>query len=391
MNHQATAAVILAAGKSGRMGKLKPLLPLGRVSVLERVVDLFRTAGIVDIRVVIGHREGDIRLRLASLQATWIHNENYHQGMFSSIKMGLRGLASDRTSFFMLPADIPLVRPQTVTAMLKEWNALGSRAFILYPSFLDKRGHPPLISTRLVPEILEWQGPGGLNMLLKSHESEARNLSVFDEYILKDMDTLTDYEHIAAAGSRYDIPTACECMAILQNAMFFSGETASHCLAVSRLAVFLGGRIAATNSEINLSRIRAAAMLHDIAKGRPDHAREGATLLSGMGFSGIADIVASHMDIDFPENAALTDREIVYLADKLIKGDSLVSLSDRFDGKLARYGQNPDARHAILKRKNNALRIVRCIEKESGNELQTLLDEFVRNILRPRSLSEKAT
>ena len=73
MSHRATAAIILAAGKSGRMGKFKPLLPLGEKSVLERVVDLFHTAGISDIRVVIGHREKDIRHRLASLRLSLIH------------------------------------------------------------------------------------------------------------------------------------------------------------------------------------------------------------------------------------------------------------------------------------------------------------------------------
>ncbi len=380
MKHQTIAAIILAAGKSGRMGKLKPLLPLGKRTVLERVVDLFLTSGVSDIRVVIGHREEDVRSRLASLRVTWIHNEEYHQGMFSSIKMGLRNLASDRTHFFMLPTDIPLVRPQTITAMLEKRNALGCETSILYPSFMDKRGHPPLISTELIPKILEWKGQGGLNMVLESHEAIARNVPVIDEFILTDMDTQSDYEHISAARGRYDIPTAAECMAILKNPAFVSDETASHCLAVSKLAVFLGRQIVIQNSGINLSRISSGAMLHDVAKGRPDHAREGAKLLSEMGFSGIADIVAGHMDIDFQENTPLTDREIVYLADKLVKGDKLVPLNARFDDKLARYGENPDAKKAILKRKNNALTIVRCFEKESGKGLQTILDDFIRNV-----------
>lgn len=378
MKQKATAAVILAAGKSGRMGTLKPLMPLGEGSVLERVVDLFHTAGISDIRVVIGHHAEDIRHRLSPLQVTWVHNGNYHQGMFSSIKMGLRGLSSQLAGFFILPVDIPLVRPRTISAMLEKWSALGDETAVLYPSFMDKQGHPPLIAARLVPEILGWEGQGGLRTFLGLWGAETRTIPVIDEYILKDMDTRPDYQEITAAWNRYDIPTAAECAAILENPDFVSGTTAAHCLAVSKLAVFLGDRICTGNNNIDLSRISAAAMLHDVAKGRPDHAREGAKLLSELGFSGIADIVAGHMDIDFPEEASLTDREIVYLADKLVKGDTLVPLSARFDDKLARYGQNPAAKNAILKRKNNALKIVRSFEKESGKALQTLLDEYRR-------------
>ncbi len=379
MNHQAIVAVILAAGESGRMGTFKPLLPLGERSVLERVVALFHTAGISDIRVVTGHRGEDIRHHLASLPVTWVHNDNYRKGMLSSIKAGLQDLASDRTGFFILPVDIPLVRPRTIAAMLGKWSILENETSILYPSFLDERGHPPLISARLVPEILGWKGQGGLNTILESHEAEAGDLPVIDEYILKDMDTRSDYEHITAARNRYDIPTAAECMAILKDPTFVSDKIASHCLTVSKVAVFLGSRLAPVNSEIHLSRITAAALLHDVAKGRPDHARKGAAIVSELGFPGIADIVAGHMDIDFAEDAPLTDREVVYLADKLVKGDKLVSPSVRFDDKLARHGRNPDAKSAILKRKDDTMRIVRRLEKESGKPLQSLLDEFTGN------------
>jgi molybdenum cofactor cytidylyltransferase len=379
MNHQTTAAVILAAGESGRMGTFKPLLPLGKSSVLERVVGLFQNAGLSDIRVVIGHRGEEIRHRLASLQVTWIHNDNYRQGMLSSIKVGLQDLAADRTGFFILPVDIPLVRPRTIAAMLEKWSTLEKETSILYPSFLDERGHPPLISARLIPEILKWERQGGLNTFLESRKTEARDLSVIDEYILKDMDTRSDYEHITAARNRYDIPTAAECIAILKDPGFVSDTTASHCLTVSKLAVYLGSQIVSRNSAIHLSRISAAALLHDVAKGRPNHAHKGAALLSELGFPGIADIVAGHMDIDFPEDAPLTDREMVYLADKLVKGDSVVSPSVRFDDKLARHGHDPDVKSAILKRKDDALRIVRRLEEESGKQLQRLLDEFTRN------------
>ena len=111
----------------------------------------------------------------------------------------------------------------------------------------------------------------------------------------------------------------------------------------------------------------------------PFHARAGADLLSKLGFSGIADIVSGHMDIALQVKTILTDREVVYLADKLVKEDKLVPLSVRFEDKLARHGHDPAARAAILKRKADTLAIVRLFEKECGTLLQKLLDEYVRN------------
>lgn len=70
----AVTAVVLAAGYSSRMGEFKPLLPLGEVTVLERVVTLFHDAGISDVRVVTGHREADLKPRLERLGARAVAN-----------------------------------------------------------------------------------------------------------------------------------------------------------------------------------------------------------------------------------------------------------------------------------------------------------------------------
>ena len=53
---QSIAAIVLAAGYSSRMGRFKPLLPIGHATALDRVIDLFLAAGIVEINVVTGHR-----------------------------------------------------------------------------------------------------------------------------------------------------------------------------------------------------------------------------------------------------------------------------------------------------------------------------------------------
>ena len=101
------SAIVLAAGYSSRMGKFKPLLPLGNKTIIERVVDLFLESGINDIRVVVGYRGGELLPLLKKMGVSCITNEDFEQGMFSSVKAGVKSLDQDLRAFFLLPADIP--------------------------------------------------------------------------------------------------------------------------------------------------------------------------------------------------------------------------------------------------------------------------------------------
>ena len=101
----AIAAVILAAGQSSRMEDFKPLLPLGNKCVTERVLHAFRAAGITDLIVVTGHRADELQRVVAPLKVRCVENSRYHQGMFSSVRTGIRALAASCEAFFIHPAD----------------------------------------------------------------------------------------------------------------------------------------------------------------------------------------------------------------------------------------------------------------------------------------------
>lgn len=371
-----TVGLILAAGKSRRMGSPKSLLPLAGETALERSVNLFKTAGIRDIRVVTGHNADMVRDRLPELPVQWIHNDAFQQGMLSSIKKGVATIGIDRSWFFLLPVDIPLVRPRTLTTMLKARSASNNDISILHPTFMARRGHPPLISTRHIPDILSWNGPGGLGGFLACHQTDAMEVPVIDDLIGRDMDTPSEYEALSSALSRYHIPTFAECDAMLADTSLFAEKTAAHCRMVARLATYLGETLADCNAELDVDRITAGALLHDIAKGERDHAEAGAALLQEMGYSGIAGIVAAHVDIEVPQASSLTEAEVVHLADKLVGGDSLVSLSARFERKLAKYGHDPSARNAILRRRADAESIAARIAHAVGKSFNSIMNGF---------------
>lgn len=195
MNDEKITALILAAGRSTRMGAFKPLLPLRGQTVLETLIDVYRSAGI-SILVVLGHQAASVQKILEKQRIPWVCNERYDSGMFSSIQAGVKNLNRNCGAFFLQPADIPLIRPETLHHLIgvrREKNAL-----ICYPCYEGRRGHPPLIAAALIPAILADAEPGGMRALLHRYNGEALNVESGDPCILMDIDTPEDYAKISS-------------------------------------------------------------------------------------------------------------------------------------------------------------------------------------------------
>lgn len=185
------AAIILAGGYSMRMKEFKPLLPLGDSTVIENTISVFRNSGVNDITVVIGYRAKELKVLLDRIEVKWVYNENYHEGMYSSVVAGVSSLPSNTGVFFLLPADMPLVKSDTIEELLRVYNR--TEYDIIYPTYKGRRGHPPLISYSLFLAIKNWEGGGGLRPLLSQYHADATQVEVIDENILTDMDTPEDY------------------------------------------------------------------------------------------------------------------------------------------------------------------------------------------------------
>ena len=175
-------ALVLAAGLSSRMQQFKPLLPLGGVTALERIIRTFREAGVSDVRVVVGHRHEVLEPLVEKLGGRPVLNRNYQEGMFSSVIAGIGSLAPEVDAFFVQPVDVPLVRPSTIRSLLQVHHQTHND--LIYPSFLGRRGHPPLIAGRHAQAIAGWRGDGGLQAILARWEESAQNVSVADELVL---------------------------------------------------------------------------------------------------------------------------------------------------------------------------------------------------------------
>lgn len=193
-------AIITAAGYSKRMGLFKPLMTIGDVRVIDRCLATFLNAGIKEIIVVTGFNADLITSHLKGTGVKCVYNPQYHHGMFSSVKMGLHQISDDADGFFMLPVDIPLVKVDTIKEMVQLFSF--DKGSIVYPSYNQRRGHPPLIAHALIKSILSHDGTDGLKGALRKHESTATYLNVKDPGILMNMNTPQAYEEILSYVKR---------------------------------------------------------------------------------------------------------------------------------------------------------------------------------------------
>ncbi|HWQ73967.1 MAG TPA: nucleotidyltransferase family protein [Syntrophomonas sp.] len=195
------SAIILAAGYSSRMGKLKALLPLEGETLLHRAVRIFQTAGVADIVVVTGYERISIEEALIGEAVRIVYNPGFNEEMFSSVKVGAAGLAPEADAFYVLPVDIPLQSAEILLQMNKMFNEYGPEA-IIHPCYQRKRGHPPLISVCYRKDLLAWQGPAGLKGFLSQYEAHSYHLEVDDEFILNNINTPEQYQILTEKFNR---------------------------------------------------------------------------------------------------------------------------------------------------------------------------------------------
>ena len=185
------AALITAAGMSSRMGEFKPMLNLGTISIAQRVVSTFRQAGISRIVMVTGCRAQELERHLSGNSIIFLRNEDYeHTQMFDSVKIGLSYLAGKCDAVLFTPVDIPLFTVNTVRALLESGSGLAC------PMCSGRTGHPILICSNYLEDILADSGEGGLKGALERCGCTMKRVPVKDAGTLYDADTPEDYSRL---------------------------------------------------------------------------------------------------------------------------------------------------------------------------------------------------
>jgi molybdenum cofactor cytidylyltransferase len=187
---KSVAAILLAAGRSRRMGAFKPLLPFGPQTVIETSINNLRAGGVREIIVVVGHRGDEIREALKTARVSFVANPDTDTPMSASIALGVGEISEESAAVLILPADLPAIPARTIQLILAEWER---GATLLQPEYERRRGHPVLIGREYFDELLHLDSDRGLRGLFEKHRPEVRRLAVDSPFIARDMDTWEDY------------------------------------------------------------------------------------------------------------------------------------------------------------------------------------------------------
>lgn len=190
--------IVLAAGLSSRMKLFKPFLKLKEKTIIENSIDSIFNAGVNKVVVVLGYRAKEVESFLCdkydSSRLVCIYNDKYAEtDMLTSIKIGISAL-DKCDAFYILPGDMPAINTKTFIAVKEAMYK--KNAMISFPTINGYRKHPPLISYKLINQILNFNSDGGLREFWKSFEEQIVTVPVEDLGCMMDADTMEDYNKL---------------------------------------------------------------------------------------------------------------------------------------------------------------------------------------------------
>jgi molybdenum cofactor cytidylyltransferase len=186
-----TAAILLAAGRSRRMGAFKPLLPFGERTVIEACIGNLHDGGVSDVIVVLGHRAGEMRARLAHLPVRFAVNEEAESEMGESIARGVEQLSAEAEAVLIALADHPAVTPSTIGFLIEVAGRTKKR--LVVPEYEGRGGHPVWIDLSFRQQLIDLVPRKGLRALFEAYPEEVLRVPVTSPYVARDMDQWDDY------------------------------------------------------------------------------------------------------------------------------------------------------------------------------------------------------
>jgi len=193
------AAILLAAGRSRRMGAFKPLLPFGDSTVIDSCIDNLHEAALDEIIVVVGHRADELQAHLKDANLKFAFNVDPNSEMGVSIARGVEQMSDDADALLIALVDHPAVSGDTIKTIIDAWV---DGAQFVQPEFNGRGGHPVLIDLSFRNELLNLDPEKGLRKLFEAHRDQVKRLTVDSPFVARDMDTWEDYVqlHLDAFG-----------------------------------------------------------------------------------------------------------------------------------------------------------------------------------------------
>jgi CTP:molybdopterin cytidylyltransferase MocA len=197
------AGVVLAAGRSARMGSPKALLDFLGLSFVVRIMEALEALEVKTRIVVLGPDAPRIRPILADHDCMIVENPEPETGPIASLRAALRALQPlQPRAVLVWPVDLPHVRVTTVERVLETYRRMESS--VVVPTFAERRGHPVIWGSALFAELLESPEATrqGARAVLHTHEKEVVAVPVDDPAVIDQVNTPEDYERLVREWNR---------------------------------------------------------------------------------------------------------------------------------------------------------------------------------------------
>ena len=182
-------AILMAAGRSSRMGSANKLLTeVAGQTMVARAVDALLASRARPIVVVVGHEAAKVRAAIADRPVAVVENSAYASGMASSLKAGLLALPVDIDGALVCLADMPRIDPEVLDRLISAFNPVEERAICL-PVWEGKRGNPVLWAKRFFPEMGSLAGDVGARHLIGQFAELVAEVPMPNDAVLLDIDT----------------------------------------------------------------------------------------------------------------------------------------------------------------------------------------------------------
>ena len=175
MKFGSVGAVIAAASKKDAV----PLLKVGSIPIVRRIVLTLQQAGVFPIVVVTGTEELEVTRQVAPLGVVFVKNREFEEPeLFSSVRLGLSYLQGKCDSVVFTPVNAPMFSARTLHALL------SCPADIVTPTYNGCGGHPIVLRSRVIPQLLAYTGPDGLRGAVRQCLCDKQRLPVDDSGVL---------------------------------------------------------------------------------------------------------------------------------------------------------------------------------------------------------------
>ncbi len=196
------AAVVLAAGRSTRMGALNKMLaeiggkPLVRIAAEQALASHARP-----VLVVTGHQNKQVEAALAGLPVRFVHNADYAEGLGTSLRAGIAAVPEEADGAIVCLGDMPQVDSGLIDKLLAAFDP-EKGALVVVPSIDGKRGNPVVWSRRFFKELMSVSGDVGARHLIGQYTEAVVEVPLSGEAALTDVDTPESLKAVKAEIER---------------------------------------------------------------------------------------------------------------------------------------------------------------------------------------------